>query len=47
MNSLKNKIKAVTLGHAVGGALGVPVEFLDREERKRNPRRYFQRKKDK
>lgn len=26
-----NTIKAVTLGHAVGDALGVPVEFCDRE----------------
>lgn len=30
-NSLK-QIKAVMLGHAVGDALGVPVEFCDREE---------------
>ena len=26
------QIKAVMLGHAVGDALGVPVEFCDREE---------------
>ena len=32
-----NKIKAVILGHAVGDALGVPVEFCSREELKENP----------
>ena len=26
------QIKAVMFGHAVGDALGVPVEFCDREE---------------
>ena len=26
------KIKSVILGHAVGDALGVPVEFCSREE---------------
>ena len=30
-------IKAVMLGHAVGDALGVPVEFCDREELDGNP----------
>ena len=27
------KIKAVMIGHAVGDALGVPVEFCSREEK--------------
>ncbi len=31
------KIKAVMLGHAVGDALGVPVEFCTREELDENP----------
>ena len=31
------KIKAVMLGHAVGDALGVPVEFCSREELTKNP----------
>ena len=31
------KIKAVMLGHAVGDALGVPVEFCTREELAQNP----------
>ena len=44
---IKNKIKAVTLGHAVGDALGVPVEFFDREERKEIPIGIFNAKKDK
>ena len=26
MNEMKNKIKAVMIGHAIGDALGVPVE---------------------
>ena len=26
------KVKAVVIGHAVGDALGVPVEFASREE---------------
>lgn len=30
-------IKAVMIGHAVGDALGVPVEFCDREELNANP----------
>ncbi len=32
MNETKDTIKAVILGHAVGDALGVPVEFWSREE---------------
>ena len=31
------KIKAVVLGHAVGDALGVPVEFTSREELAKDP----------
>ena len=31
------KIKAVVLGHAVGDALGVPVEFSSREELAKDP----------
>lgn len=31
------KIKAVMIGHAVGDALGVPVEFASREEVDANP----------
>ena len=31
------RIKAVVIGHAVGDALGVPVEFCDREELKEKP----------
>lgn len=31
------KIKAVVIGHAVGDALGVPVEFMDRTELDNNP----------
>ena len=31
------KVKAVMIGHAVGDALGVPVEFMPREELKENP----------
>ena len=31
------KIKSVILGHAVGDALGVPVEFVSRAELDRNP----------
>ena len=31
MSMLKDKIKAVMLGHAVGDALGVPVEFCERD----------------
>ena len=32
-----NKIKSVMIGHAVGDALGVPVEFASREELAENP----------
>ena len=32
-----DRIKAVVIGHAVGDALGVPVEFCDREELKDKP----------
>ena len=32
MENKKDKIKAVVFGHAVGDALGVPVEFCRREE---------------
>ena len=32
MEKVKEQIKAVMIGHAVGDALGVPVEFRDREE---------------
>lgn len=32
-----DKIKAVMLGHAIGDALGVPVEFCSREELEENP----------
>ncbi len=34
---MENKIKSALLGVAVGDALGVPVEFLDRYEIKNNP----------
>lgn len=37
MEIVKNKVKAVMLGHAVGDALGVPVEFLGRKELVVNP----------
>lgn len=36
-NDYLEKIKAVLLGLAVGDSLGVPVEFCNREELKRNP----------
>lgn len=36
-NEFKEKIKAVMLGHAVADALGVPVEFLSRQELKERP----------
>lgn len=32
-----NKIKAITLGHAIGDALGVPVEFCGRNYLDKNP----------
>lgn len=34
---MKNKIKAVMLGHAVGDALGVPVEFCERDDLAEKP----------
>ena len=37
MKDMINKIKAVMLGHAIGDALGVPVEFKSREEIAKNP----------
>ncbi len=37
MNVIKNKIKAVVLGHAVADALGVPVEFCEREALDQKP----------
>lgn len=37
MNKIKQKIKAVMLGHAVGDALGVPVEFCARDELAEKP----------
>lgn len=37
MKQTKNTIKAVMIGHAVGDALGVPVEFCSREELIENP----------
>lgn len=32
-----NKIRSVTFGHAIGDALGVPVEFCSRDSLKQNP----------
>ena len=37
MNVSVEKIKSVMIGHAVGDALGVPVEFCEREELVENP----------
>ena len=37
MSNMNDKIKAVMLGHAVGDALGVPVEFYTREELDNDP----------
>ena len=37
MNEANKKIKSVMLGHAIGDALGVPVEFCTREELDENP----------
>lgn len=37
MSTKNDKIKAVMLGHAVGDALGVPVEFCTREELDSDP----------
>ena len=36
-NNLKSRIKAAIIGFIVGDALGVPVEFTTREERKLRP----------
>ena len=35
--SKENKIKSVVIGHAVGDALGVPVEFCTRATLEKNP----------
>ena len=32
-----SKVKSVVIGHAIGDALGVPVEFMSREELKEKP----------
>ena len=37
MKDMINKIKSVMIGHAVGDALGVPVEFCSRDELARDP----------
>ena len=37
MREILDSIKAVVLGHAVGDALGVPVEFCEREELDKKP----------
>ena len=37
MKEIKSKIKAVMLGHAIGDALGVPVEFLSRDKLDTSP----------
>ena len=37
MNMINDKIKAVMLGHAIGDALGVPVEFCKRAELDEKP----------
>ena len=37
MANITNQIKSVMIGHAVGDALGVPVEFCKREQRKKQP----------
>ena len=36
-NTMEYKIKSVMIGHAVGDALGVPVEFLSREDIAKDP----------
>jgi ADP-ribosylglycohydrolase len=36
-NEMEYKIKSVMVGHAVGDALGVPVEFLSRKELAKDP----------
>lgn len=37
MNNINKQIKAVMLGHAIGDALGVPVEFESRAKLKQSP----------
>ena len=37
MTDLQSQIKAVMIGHAVGDALGLPVEFCSREELREEP----------
>ena len=37
MEKIKEQIKAVMIGHAIGDALGVPVEFTSRNKLKENP----------
>ena len=37
MEKIKEQIKAVMIGHAIGDALGVPVEFTDRSELTESP----------
>ena len=36
-NDILYNVKSVMLGHAVGDALGVPVEFASREELEEKP----------
>lgn len=38
----EEKLEAVALGHAVGDALGVPAEFIEREQLKKNPVKYME-----
>ena len=35
--TMEEKIKAVMIGHAIGDALGVPVEFCEREDLQEKP----------
>ena len=37
MKDFLYKVKSVVIGHAVADALGVPVEFMTREELKAHP----------
>ena len=37
MNTFLDRVKAVMVGHAIGDALGVPVEFCEREELDESP----------
>ncbi len=37
MRNFLNQAKSVIVGHAIADALGVPVEFMSREELKKNP----------